>query len=283
VDPSGWPRSMRGGDRKTWQAGGGVTDRSGTNTRKTEGMAASAHHFYDAYWRTEGWATHPPRELLALLARHVSANDRCLDVGCGDGGTSGVWLHEYAAGYVGVDISPSAVRMAADRGLDAQLIDDAAELPFDDASFDVAVCIEVIEHLFEPQRALSEIVRVLRPGGRLIVTVPNAAHWRNRLDLALLGRWNPRGDHLSPSQPWRDPHIRFFSLGSLVSLMQRCGFAVLEHGGYAQYAVPLHVPGLRKLIRTPQARPFTRRQAARFPRVLAETIYVVGQAGTRSA
>jgi methionine biosynthesis protein MetW len=261
-----------------------VTDRTGTGTGKTERMAgSSAHDYYDAYWRTEGWVTHPPPELLALLARHVNGNDRCLDVGCGDGGTCGIWLNEHAAGYVGVDISQSAVQMAADRGLDAQRIDDAAELPFEDDCFDLAVCIEVIEHLFEPQHALMEIRRVLRPGGRVIVTVPNAAHWRNRLDLALLGRWNPRGDHLSPSHPWRDPHIRFFSLGSLVSLMHGCGFALLDRGGYAQHAVPLHMPGLRRLIRTPQARPFTRRQAARFPRVLAETIYAVGQAVTSPA
>jgi methionine biosynthesis protein MetW len=233
--------------------------------------------YYDAYWSREGWATRPPLKLLELFASHVSGRDRCLDVGCGDGGTSGVWLDEHASSYAGVDISEGAVRMACDRGLDAQLISDAAELPFPDESFDVAVCVEVLEHLFEPQRALAEAQRVLRPGGRLIVTVPNIAHWRNRLDLALFGRWNPRGDHLSPTQPWRDPHLRFFTVRSLANLIEQGGFEVIERGGFSEHGIPHHLPGLRRLVRTPLAQPSTRRLAERFPSLLAEGVYAVGQ------
>jgi methionine biosynthesis protein MetW len=232
--------------------------------------------YYDTYWDTEGITTRLPPGLLTLFERHISSDDDCLDVGCGDGGTSGGWLHEHAARYVGVDISESAVEMASARGLDARLIDDAGDLPFPDGSFDLAICTEVLEHLFEPQRALTEIHRVLRTGGRLIVTVPNLAHWRNRLDLALLGRWNPRGDHLSPAEPWRDPHVRFFTLRSLVDLTESSGFEVLERGGHTQFGFPYFIPGLRKLTRTPRPRSATRRLAPLFPRLLAETIYVVG-------
>ena len=78
----------------------------------------------------------------------------------------------------------------------------------------------------------------------MIVTVPNVAHWRNRLDLALLGRWNPRGDHLSAEQPWRDPHVRFFSLSSLSRVVETSGFEVLERGGHAQFGFAQHSPGL---------------------------------------
>src|SRR5205823_1707645 len=78
--------------------------------------------------------------LLALFERHVSSDDDCLDVGCGDGGTSGGWLHEHAGSYLGVDISESAIEMASARGLDARLIDDAGDLPFPDGSFDLAIC-----------------------------------------------------------------------------------------------------------------------------------------------
>src|SRR5437868_6804981 len=173
-----------------------------------------APDYYDAYWKSEGWITSPPLRLIELFQEYVSPDDRLVDVGCGDGGTTGAWLNEHGASYVGVDISQNAVRMARERGLDARVIQDAGNLPFEDASFDIAVSVEVLEHLFEPQRAVREIRRVLRPEGLLIATVPNAAHWRNRLDLALFGRWNPRGDHLSVSAPWRDPHIRFFTLRS---------------------------------------------------------------------
>jgi methionine biosynthesis protein MetW len=242
------------------------------------GRSPGAGDYYDTYWDTEGVATRPPPGLLGLFERHVLPDDRCLDVGCGDGGTSGVWLKERVAAYVGVDISESAIRMASERGLDAQLISDATELPFPDDSFDLAVCTEVLEHLFEPQRALAEIRRVLRLGGRLIVTVPNLAHWRNRLDLAVLGRWNPRGDHLSPIEPWRDPHVRFFTLASLVNLTEQSGFDVAERGGQTQFGFPYFMPGLRKLTRTQRPRHVTRRLAPLFPRLLTETIFVVGTA-----
>jgi methionine biosynthesis protein MetW len=234
-----------------------------------------ARAYYDSYWETEGWACQPPAKLLDLFERNVSPGARCLDVGCGDGGTSGPWLTEHAD-YLGVDVSESAVEMARERNLEVQLIEDAADLPFPDETFDVGVCTEVLEHLFEPQKALAEIRRVLRPGGRVITTVPNVGHWRNRLDLAVLGRWNPRGDHLSPKQPWRDPHVRFFTLDSLVTLTKESGFEVIEHGGHTQFGIPYFIPGLRRLTRTQRPRSMTSRIAPRFPRLLTEAIYVVG-------
>jgi methionine biosynthesis protein MetW len=245
-------------------------------TRDLE-AASTARGYYDSYWETEGWQLTLPAELRELLAEHVGADDRCLDVGCGDGQTTGVWLQEHAGSYVGVDVSESAVRMAAERGLDARLVDDAAELPFADESFELATGIEVLEHLFEPQKALAEVVRVLRPGGRLIITVPNAAHWRNRVDLAMLGRWNPRGDHLSATQPWRDPHIRFFTVDGVTRLIGRCGFEVLDRGGFVEHPLLHHVPGLRLLSRSKTASPIGRKAARLMPRVLSTNAYVVGR------
>jgi methionine biosynthesis protein MetW len=233
--------------------------------------------YYDAYWEGEAWETRPSWKLLDLFQKWVSADDRCLDVGCGDGGTSGPWLTSHAGQYVGVDISESAVAAARNRGLDARRVTDARELPFEQGSFDAAICLEVLEHVFQPQQVLEEIRRVLRAGGRVITTVPNVAHWRNRLDLATLGRWNPRGDHLSPSEPWRDPHLRFFTLASLVALVESCGFRILVSGGHARSGLLQHVPGLRNLPRSSLPSPTVRRLTERFPRTLAETLYVVAE------
>jgi methionine biosynthesis protein MetW len=239
---------------------------------------ADARGYYDRYWETEGWETRPPLKLVELLERFVSDSDRCLDVGCGDGGTSGVWLARHAASYAGVDVSDAAVKMARSRGLDARTITDAAQLPFGDGTFDLAVCIEVLEHLFAPQLAVAEIVRALRPGGRVILTVPNVAHWRNRLD-SLIGRWNPRGDHLSADQPWRDAHVRFFTLRSLTSMAARCGLEIVERGGYSEHGFAHYLPGLRTFTHDPYAGTIARRLAELYPRLLAGNIYVVGQVG----
>src|SRR5207249_1123612 len=119
----------------------------------------------------------------------IDASTRCLDVGCGVGETYGQWVNQRAGSYTGVDVSERAAELANAAGLDAEVIEDAAQLPFQDQSFDVAICIEVFEHLFAPDKAAAEILRVLRPGGTLIASVPNAAYWRLRANL-VFGLWN---------------------------------------------------------------------------------------------
>lgn len=208
----------------------------------------SAREYYDAYWSVGGFRPlgriNP--QLQRLYEQHISADARCLDVGCGDGGTSGPWLSAHAADYVGVDVSATAVAEAVRTGFDARVIDDASALPFSDATFDVVTCIEVLEHLFEPDRAAEEILRVLRPQGVLIATVPNVAYWRRRVELALFGRWNPFGDDLSVKESWRDPHIRFFTQTSLERMLTKSGFSSVAVGGFGG-AFLAEFPGVRRV------------------------------------
>ncbi len=190
--------------------------------------------YYDRYWSADPTPHYDPgHELAALLASNGGPGDRVLDVGCGPGNSYARPIAERVASYKGVDASAAAVELARSAGLDATVIDDAASLPFPDDDFDLAICIEVFEHLFEPHRAAAEIRRVLRPGGRLVASTPNSLYWRLRLDL-LAGRWNPLGDELSGEQPWRDPHIRFFGPETLARMLRSAGFGHVEvgaHGG----------------------------------------------------
>jgi methionine biosynthesis protein MetW len=207
--------------------------------------------YYDTYWSDGGFQPvggDLTPQLRSLLRRFVQSGARCLDVGCGDGRTVGPWLVEHGCRYVGVDVSETAVHQAAAVGLDARVIEDATVLPFDDASFDVGLMVEVLEHLFAPHEAVAELHRVLRPGGVLLVTVPNVCYWRRRVDLALFGRWNPFGDDLSVEQPWRDPHVRFFTLRSMARMLRQAGFvsvATEGHGG----AILRDLPLVRRLDR----------------------------------
>lgn len=190
--------------------------------------------YYDRYWSADQTPHYEPgHELAALLARNADRGARVLDVGCGAGNSYARPVAERVASYQGVDASATAVELARSAGLDATVIDDAASLPFPDDDFDLAICIEVFEHLFEPHCAAAEIRRVLRPGGRLVASTPNSLYWRLRLDL-LLGRWNPLGDELGGDQPWRDPHIRFFGPETLARMLRSAGFGQVEvgaHGG----------------------------------------------------
>jgi ubiquinone/menaquinone biosynthesis C-methylase UbiE len=111
------------------------------------------------------------------LAARLPHTGRILEIGCGTGGLLAAALRSGRA-IAGVDIAARwlvvARRRLADRGLAAPLVAAAAErLPWPDASFDTIVADSLLEHLDDPARALAEWVRVLRPGGRLVVWSPN--------------------------------------------------------------------------------------------------------------
>jgi SAM-dependent methyltransferase len=104
------------------------------------------------------------------------------DIGCGRGTLiEALRAKAPEASYTGLDVSEESATIAASKGIKVVKHDLAEPLPFDDGSFDVVVFGEVIEHLFDPDSALDEIHRVLKPGGRLIVTTPNLACWLNRI------------------------------------------------------------------------------------------------------
>jgi methionine biosynthesis protein MetW len=188
--------------------------------------------FYDAYWQQQGDTFNRRRQ--DLLARHVRAGDRVLQVDCGPG-VLAARLAEMGAAVVGTDLSGEAVRRARARGIDACQVDlDRKPLPFDDSSFDVVVTDSQIEHRVDYGRYLDECVRVLRRGGRLVMCVPNTAHWRVRWWL-LRGRF-PTVEH-TPTD-WL--HLRFFTLHELRELLAGRGM-VIEH---VDGSASLWVPGL---------------------------------------
>jgi 2-polyprenyl-6-hydroxyphenyl methylase/3-demethylubiquinone-9 3-methyltransferase len=235
----------------------------------------SVQTYYDRYWTADGFnptGNGPFPELRAVLEANARPGDPWLDVGCGDGRTSGVWLQRRGCEYVGADISATAVAQARSQGLDARVIADASDLPFDDGTFSGVLAVELLEHLFEPQRAAAEFHRVLRPGGLLFVSLPNVAYWRRRLELLLLGRFDPLGDDLSIEEPWRDPHIRFFTPKTLGRMLRATGFEADVHG-YAG-AFLADTPKVGRLLNGRSSRLYTSAQE-RLPNLLGRRIYAV--------
>ncbi len=108
------------------------------------------------------------------LARYRFARERArggiLDVACGAGYGSAM------LGAVGADVDAAALRYAARRHRGRYVAADALRLPFGRA-FDTVVSFETVEHVPDPERFVSECVRVLRPGGRLIISTPNREVW----------------------------------------------------------------------------------------------------------
>jgi 2-polyprenyl-3-methyl-5-hydroxy-6-metoxy-1,4-benzoquinol methylase len=231
--------------------------------------------YYESYW------TGPRRPvntvggfLDGVIAAALSQAANCIDVGCGDGLTSSRWKRD-GLHLVGVDVSRSAVAAARAKGIDAQVVEDAGVLPFDGGTFDVALCLEVFEHLFTPHDVAIEILRILRPGGVLIATVPNAAYWRRRADLAVLGRWNPLGDPLAVAEPWRDPHLRFFTLRSFERMLRSAGYELVVAGSHAG-GVLRDVPGARRLRRRDESSAAYRRAERVWPALFGARLHSLG-------
>jgi SAM-dependent methyltransferase len=148
-----------------------------------------------------------------FLRRELRRGDRVLDLGFG----SGVFTDELArAGLsvVGIEVAHTAVRRAQTRfpRLDFRLAPIDGPLPLRDGSFDLVWASEVIEHVADTGRWLSEARRVLAPAGRRLVTTPS--HGRLRLAVGGIERYSePLGDHL---------HL--YTRGSLRRLLQEFGF-----------------------------------------------------------
>lgn len=107
-----------------------------------------------------------------FAARHVRGR-RVLDIACGEGYGSAAMLEAGAASVVGVDIAEKAVEHARRKyGVDAR-VGDAARIPLNDASVDLVVSFETIEHVPDPDAFLDECKRVLAPGGTILISTPN--------------------------------------------------------------------------------------------------------------
>ena len=118
----------------------------------------------DDYW----WYAARADLLQAALAPYAVGSGLALDLGSADG-PSAAWLRQAAARIVSLDIDP--------RGLGAGgVCGSARQLPFADATFDLVSAFDVIEHCEPEQEALAEVRRVLRPGGRFLMSVP-AYQW----------------------------------------------------------------------------------------------------------
>ncbi len=192
-------------------------------------------------WYEEVWAEIPAEargeefgRRQAFLLAEVRPGVRLLDLGCGSGAFA-VAARGAGAEVVGVDIAQGALDRAAalDPGLDLRLAPPHGPLPLADGAVDLVWASEVIEHVADTARWLSEVRRVLAPRGRLLITTP----FHGRLSLAasaLAGperRFDPQGQHL-----------RFYTRRSLAGLLAEFGFDEIDvrpAGG---------PPGLRRLL-----------------------------------
>jgi len=166
---------------------------------------------------------------------NIKPGDRVLDVGCGTGRHACEVFRTLGADVVGVDLNMEDLRKAAltlylmdDIGDGSWLISkaDATKLPFRDSSFDVVICAEVLEHIPGNRAAIAELVRVLKPGKDLVVSVPRFLP--ERICWALSSDY-----HNEPGG-----HIRIYRKRELLSLLENAGTKCWS----VRYKHALHAP-----------------------------------------
>jgi ubiquinone/menaquinone biosynthesis C-methylase UbiE len=166
------------------------------------------------------WERLPPDLELPDLARRrefmlsgLRPGDRALDLGCGEGSFTAM-LAASGARAVGMEVAEAALRRARQTHpeLDFKLAPIDGRLPADDGSFELVWASEVIEHVGDTASWMSEVRRVLVPGGRLLITTPEHA----RVMILMRG--------IEPySEPLGD-HLHLYTRRSLRTLLREFGF-----------------------------------------------------------
>lgn len=153
-----------------------------------------------------------------FLLERVRAGECVLDVGCGEGRFASE-LARAGVRVVGIDVACEPLRRASarDPGLDLRLTPADGPWPVEDASCDAVWAGETIEHVADTARWMSEARRVLRPGGRLLLSTP--AHGRLRVLVLALSR-RAFDAHFDPLAD----HLRFYTGSGLTRLLGAFGF-----------------------------------------------------------
>jgi len=203
-----------------------------------------------------------------------------LDVGSAAGGASEAF-NDRGWEVTGIDISDEMVDYATKRAKDhgrsglSYQVADAEKLPFPDASFDALVAMGVIEYCPDEQRALDEMVRVLKPGGRFIITVPNLLSPFRRLDAFILAIERPlvpllrRARYGAARAAEREkldrPRLnhREYTLGKIVRYLEARGVDIQRKAGHSwgSYRLDPVLPigaGLTRLARKVSDAPILR-------------------------
>jgi 2-polyprenyl-3-methyl-5-hydroxy-6-metoxy-1,4-benzoquinol methylase len=149
-----------------------------------------------------------------------SVNESALDVGCGVGEFM-IFLKAMGFEVEGIDGNEAQIKVVRSLGLSGKLADLEGPLPYSDQSFSLVTCLEVLEHIANAEDLLSEIHRVLRPAGCLLLSTPNFSFLNNRFHY-LLG-----------AAPCNEGvHLRFLVKERLEALLTRSAFKIIGRNSY---------------------------------------------------
>ena len=153
-----------------------------------------------------------PNEVVGVLCEMVPEGARVLDVGCGTGSVSLHLVSSRSVRLVGVEPDAARGGRARERGLDVRSTVLTPQLISELGPVDIVLFADVLEHLADPASMLELAKTALGPGGRIVASVPNVAHWSVRTDL-LRGRFNYHEFGIMDAT-----HLRWFTEATIRSL-----------------------------------------------------------------
>jgi 2-polyprenyl-6-hydroxyphenyl methylase/3-demethylubiquinone-9 3-methyltransferase len=195
--------------------------------------------FYEQYWKYRKETNHvysnAPRRITQtseILAEYEI--QKILDIGCGEGMLGRVLDDRYE--IIGIDISDQALNLASDhydntRQLNVEK-ENLTDISYSD--FDAVVCLELLEHVFNPEDVLQEILSIIHKDGLFISSFPNFVFWRYRLDML---RGLPPQDYTLYSEL---EHIQDFTIESYGKLIRNVGFDIKQW--HPQCPLPKLIP-----------------------------------------
>lgn len=167
-------------------------------------------------------------------------NEKCvLEIGCGRGGFSHYIVFKYPAIKLlyACDYSESALEIGRAKFGTSKISwqhEDIQRLSFPDKTFDTVISCETIEHVPSPLKALAEMYRVLKPGGRLILTCPNYFN--------LFGIWCLYRKMIGkPYTEGGQPYVNYILIPAIITKIKRLGFKI-DHFHSSEFVVPARVP-----------------------------------------
>lgn len=188
--------------------------------------------YYEDYWQIlqhERLGDFPYKWPAIKPLIPTAPNLKILDFGCGTGDI----LHQVMqlnpnSRYFGIDVSSIALKKTRRRFPKAKFyqVEDGDKIPLKSSSIDFILILDVIEHIYNTQRTVKEIYRILKPGGKILVTTPYHGFIKNLILISLFFEkyFDPAG-----------AHIRYYSKKSLISQLKDVGFSVIKFGYFGRF------------------------------------------------
>jgi methionine biosynthesis protein MetW len=168
------------------------------------------------------WSNDDPSEVAGLLYALMPDRSRVLDIGCGTGSVALIANRDKENEVWGIEPDPERAALARARGIRVECGRLDRAFPDRHPPFDVVVLADVLEHVAAPGEFLGLAIAALKPGGLILLSVPNVAHWTVRLNL-LRGRFDYTETGILDAT-----HLRWFTEKTIRALCRNRGLDVLD-------------------------------------------------------